>query len=143
MIPCSTMLYKTANLPHEPIPPETERIAKEIVDAAVAVHRALGPGLLESVYEACLDHELGSRGIDVRRQVRLPVEYKGVRVDAGLRLDLVVQDCVIVELKAVEDIAPVHKAQVLTYLKLTGHRLGLLINFNVPLVRDGIQRIIL
>ncbi len=83
MIPCLAVRYKTTNPPHEPIPPETERIAKEIVDAAVAVHRALGPGLLESVYEACLDHELKSRGIAVRRQVQLPVEYKGVQINAG------------------------------------------------------------
>jgi len=133
----------TVSPPHEPIPPETDRIAGEIVDAALTVHRALGPGLLESVYEACLEHELKSRGAEVRRQVQLPVEYKGIRIDAGLRLDLLVNNCVVVELKTVDALAPVHKAQVLTYLKLTGHRLGLLINFNVPLIRDGIQRVIL
>jgi len=93
--------------------------------------------------EACLEHELKARGTRVQRQVQLPVEYKGIRIDAGLRLDLLVSHCVVVELKTVEELAPVHKAQILTYLRLTGHRLGLLINFNVPLVRDGIQRIIL
>lgn len=128
---------------HEVLPPETDRVAREIVDAAVEVHRALGPGLLESVYETCLEHELKRRDVEVRRQVQLPVEYKGAQIEAGLRLDLLVEDRVIVELKTVEALAPVHKAQVLTYLKLTGHRLGLLLNFNVSLMRDGIQRIIL
>ena len=126
-----------------PIPAETEALAREVVDSSLAVHRSLGPGLLESVYEVCLDYELRKRGVDVEREVALPVEYDGVRLDAGLRLDLLVGRRVVVELKAVEALLPVHKAQVLTYLKLTGHRLGLLINFNVPLIRDGIKRIVL
>jgi GxxExxY protein len=129
--------------PREPIPEEVNRIAKEVVDAAFAVHSNLGPGLLESVYEACLAHELRKSGLAVQSQVELPIEYDGIRLDAGLRLDLLVENSVIVELKAVEAILPVHTAQVLTYLKLTGHRLGLLINFNVPLIRDGIKRMVL
>ncbi len=128
---------------HDPIPVETEDVARQIVDAALSVHRTLGPGLLESVYEVCLEHELKSRDLTVDRQVSLPVLYDGVRLDAGLRLDLLINNSVIVELKAVDALMPVHKAQVLTYLKLTGHRLGLLINFNVPLIRDGIKRMAL
>lgn len=98
---------------------------------------------MESVYEVCLCHELNKRAIPFERQSSLPVLYEGLRLDAGLRLDIVVAGCVIVELKAVEQILPVHKAQMLTYLKLSGIRLGLLINFNVPAIKDGIQRIIL
>lgn len=127
---------------HELIPPEVEDIAKQIVDAAYAVHRALGPGLLESVYEVCLTHELTKRGLKTVRQVSLPVTYDSVVLDAGLRLDMVVADCVILELKAIEALLPVHEAQLLTYLKLTGHRLGMLINFNVPLIKDGIRRMV-
>ena len=127
----------------KPIPAETDAVARQIVDAAFAVHKTLGPVLLESVYEVCLAHELRKRGLAVCQQVVLPVVYDAVRLDAGLRLDLLVNQCVIVELKAVEHLAPVHRAQVLTYLKITGHRLGLLINFNVPLIKDGIERIAL
>jgi len=127
----------------KPIPPETNEIARQIVDAAFAVHTALGPGLLESVYEVCLAHELRKRGLTVRQQVVLPVHYDGVRMDAGLRLDLLVNDTVIVEIKAVENLLPVHKAQALTYLKLTGCRLALLINFNVPVIKEGIHRLAL
>jgi GxxExxY protein len=127
----------------KPIPPETNEIARQIVDAAFAVHTALGPGLLESVYEVCLAHELRKRGLTVRQQVVLPVHYDGVRLDAGLRLDLLVNDTVIVEIKAVENLLPVHKAQALTYLKLTGCRLALLINFNVPVIKEGIHRLAL
>lgn len=118
-------------------------MASKIVDAAFAVHSALGPGLLESVYEVCLVHELKKRGVKVERQVLLPVIYDNVRLDAGLRLDLVVDNRVVVEIKAVETLLPVHKAQVITYLKLTGYRLGLLINFNTALIKQGIQRIAL
>lgn len=127
----------------EPIPEGLDRIARQVVDAAHAVHRALGPGLLESVYEACLLHELAKRGLEVDRQVAMPLTYDGVRLDAELRLDLVVENSLLVELKAVETILPVHHAQVLTYLKLSGLRLGLLMNFNVPVIRDGIKRIAL
>lgn len=127
----------------EPIPERTEWVAKQVVDAAYQVHKALGPGLLESVYEVCLCHELTKRGIPFRRQLDLPICYDGVRLEAGLRLDLVVEECLIVELKAVEKHNPLYDAQLLTYLKLTGHRLGLLINFNVALIKDGIKRIVL
>jgi GxxExxY protein len=126
-----------------PIPERTERVAHQIVDAAYKVHSTLGPGLLESVYEQCLLHELRVHKLPVASQVVVPIFYDGVRLDASLRLDLIVDACVIVELKAIDAIQPVHRAQMLTYLKLTRHRVGLLINFNVPLIRDGIQRVVL
>lgn len=127
----------------DPIPEVVDRIASEVVDAAFAVHTALGPGLLESVYETCLCRELAAREIKYCTQVTLPIEYKGMRLESGLRLDLVVADSVIVELKAVEKMLPVFEAQLLTYLRLSGMRLGLLINFNTPLLKTGIQRIVL
>lgn len=127
----------------DPIPENLEALAKVVVDAAFAVHKALGPGLMESVYEVCLCHELSLRGVRFQRQLELPVVYKNVRLDAGLRIDLLVDEVLILELKAVEKIAPIHEAQLLTYLKLTGRRLGLLINFNVPLIRDAIKRMAL
>ena len=127
----------------EPLPEVTERVAKEIVDSAFCIHKALGPGLLESVYEACMCFELSKRGITFQRQLSLPVIYESIRIDAGLRLDLLVADSVIVELKAVQDHHPVFEAQLHTYLKLTNRRLGLLINFNVPLIKEGIKRIVL
>lgn len=127
----------------EPIADEIDRIATAVVDAAFAVHKKLGPGLLESVYEVCLCHELSKRGIAFERQVSLPVVYDGVRLDAGLRLDLLVEKQVIVELKAVEKHNPVYEAQLLTYLRLTGYRLGLIVNFNVALIKQGIKRIAL
>lgn len=127
----------------DPIPAEVDTIATVVLDAAFAVHRKLGPGLLESVYEVCLCHELKKRGVRFERQVSLPVIYDGEQLDAGLRLDILVAGCLIVELKAVEKHNPLYEAQVLTYLKLTGHRLGLLINFNVVLLKDGIKRIAL
>ena len=128
---------------HDPLPPDTERIASQVVDAAFKVHSALGPGLLESVYETCLLQELRSRSLKAQRQVVLPIIYEGLRIDSGLRLDLMIGGRVVVELKAVERILPVFDAQLLTYLKLSGHRLGLLINFNVARIKDGIRRIIL
>ena len=128
---------------YKPISPRLNLVSKEIVDAAHAVHKALGPGLLESIYEACLEHELNNRGLKIDRQVSLPIIYGGLELAGGLRLDLVVEEAVIVEIKSVETILPVHKAQILTYLKLSGHRLGLLLNFNVPRIKDGIQRSIL
>jgi GxxExxY protein len=127
---------------HEPISAEMNRIAQQIVDSAYHVHRALGPGLLENVYEVCLTHELGKRGLQVERQVAVPVIYDGVRLDVGYRLDLLGEGQVVVELKAVESILPLHKAQVLTYLKLSGRRLGFLINFDVPLIKDDIERLV-
>ena len=127
----------------EPIPAETEVVAKVLVDAAFSVHRELGPGLLESVYETCLCHELSLRGVKFQSQVPLPVKYRGIQLEGGLRLDLVVENRLVVELKAVEKLLPVHEAQVLTYLKLSNHRLGFLLNFNVPRIKDGIKRIVL
>jgi GxxExxY protein len=127
----------------EPVPAAVEQVAKAVVDGAYRVHKALGPGLLESVYEACLTHELGRRDLAVATQVALPVVYDGAQLDAGLRLDLLVADCPIVEVKSVETMNPVFKAQLLTYLKLSGRRLGLLINFNVPVIRNGIKRVVL
>jgi len=126
----------------EPIPDETERVARVAVDGAFKVHAALGPGLLESVYEACLCHELEKRGVPFRTQVAVPVVYEGLRLDAGLRLDLLLADRVVVELKAVEKMSSLFDAQLLSYLRLAGLRLGLLINFNVPLIKDGIRRIV-
>jgi GxxExxY protein len=121
-----------------------EQLTENIIGAAIEVHRALGPGLLESAYEECLCRELDLRGIAFRRQVPLPVEYKGVKLDCGYRLDLIVKDEIILELKCIERILSVHEAQLLTYLKLTGKRVGLIINFNVAtLVRGGITRKIL
>ena len=114
-----------------------------MVDASFAVHSGLGPGLLESVYEACLAYEISKRGLAAARQVALPIVYNGIKLDGGLRLDLLVSSCVIVEIKAIESMAAIHTAQMLTYLKLSGLRLGLLINFNVRLIKDGIKRIAL
>ena len=117
-------------------------IAKEIVDAAFRIHTKLGPGLLESVYDTVLAYELGRRGLRTVRQQPIPVAYEEVRIDTGFRADLVVEDKVIVEIKSVELLAPVHKKQLLTYLRLADKRLGLLINFNVPLIKEGITRIV-
>jgi GxxExxY protein len=114
-----------------------------IIGAAIEVHRALGPGLLESAYEECLCHELHLRGLSFERQVDLPVSYKGVQLNCGYKIDLIVQQEVILELKTVERLLPVHEAQLLTYLKLAGKRIGLLINFNTPLLTRGIKRIVL
>jgi GxxExxY protein len=121
---------------------EHDHIARLVVDSAFSVHSALGPGQLESVYEHCLAYELAVRNVLVERQVSVPIVYKDVHIDAGFRMDLVVQGMIVVEIKAVEKTLPIHQAQLLTYLKLSGHRLGLLINFNVPLIRDGIKRMI-
>ncbi|QSJ18666.1 GxxExxY protein [Nostoc sp. UHCC 0702] len=137
------MNHKDTKTQREPISEQVNQVAKQIVDAAFAVHSQLGPGLLESVYEVCLIYELKQRGLDVAAQVELPVFYDNIRLNANFRLDLLVKKSVIVELKAVEAIIPVHKAQLLTYLKLSGYRVGLLINFNVPLIKDGIQRLVL
>ncbi|MGI6079188.1 MAG: GxxExxY protein [Lentisphaerae bacterium] len=122
---------------------ELNRITEQVIGAAIEVHRALGPGLLESAYEECLCRELSLREIPFERQRPLPVEYKGTRLDCGYRLDLLVMGTVVVEIKAVEAIEPIHEAQLLTYLKLGGWKLGLLINFNVPVLKDGIRRRIL
>lgn len=118
-------------------------LTQAIIGAAIEVHRALGPGLLESAYEECLCEELKLHGIPFERQRPLPVTYKGKRLDCGYRLDLVVDNAVVVELKAIETFAPIHDAQLLTYLRLGGWKVGLLINFNVPILRDGIRRKVL
>ena len=117
-------------------------ITDKIISAAIAVHRELGPGLLESAYEACLVYELVQRGLSIEQQKTLPVIYRDVRVDCGYRIDLFVEKQVIVELKAVEKLEPIHKAQLLSYLKLSGCKVGLLINFNVKILKDGIHRIV-
>jgi GxxExxY protein len=117
-------------------------VSGQVVNAAMKVHTALGPGLLESAYEACLVYELRTRGLWVETQVPLPIVYEGVRVEAGYRLDLLVEHLVIVELKAVEGISPVHIAQLLSYLKLSGKPIGLLINFHVAHLKDGIRRLV-
>ncbi len=118
------------------------KISGAIVDAAMKVHSVLGPGLLETAYEACLKHELHKRGMKVQSQVGLPVEYDGVRIELGYRIDLLVEDEIIVELKTVQKIAAIHEAQLLSYLKLSDKRLGLLINFHVPHLKNGIKRMV-
>jgi GxxExxY protein len=121
-------------------PEEVERVATEIVDAAFKIHTKLGAGLLESAYEALMIYELTKRGLTVQHEVAMPVVYEEVRLDVGYRVDLIVNGCVIVELKAAEKLLAVHEAQLLTYLKLSGIRLGFLINFNTKLIKDGIKR---
>ncbi|HEY0601124.1 GxxExxY protein [Brevundimonas sp.] len=128
---------------NEPVPETVERIGREVVDAALTVHRALGPGMLESVYEACLFEELRQRGRAIERQVSVPVVYGDVRVEAGFRVDLLVERSVVVEIKSIDALASIHTAQVLTYLRFSGHRLGYLINFNTALLKNGLRRIVL
>jgi len=115
-------------------------ITQHIIGAAIEVHRQLGPGLLESAYEECLCHELALRKITFERQKPIPLVYKEVKLDCGYRLDILVEERIVVELKSVDGLGPIHEAIVLAYLKLSGHKLGLLINFNVPLLKDGIKR---
>jgi GxxExxY protein len=123
--------------------PHVNELTHEIVGAAIEVHRYLGPGLLESSYKECLCRELFLRGISFKREYKLPLEYKGIRLDCGYRIDILVAQLVVLELKAVRALTPIDEAQLLTYLRLGGWRLGLLINFNVPLLKDGIRRRIL
>ena len=125
---------------HQAPSAKLDTLARAVVDSGLTVHRALGPGLLESAYEHCLAHELSLRGIASRRQVALPVSYKGTTLDAGYRLDLLIEDQIIVELKAHDAILPIHEAQIITYLKLSGLKLGFLMNFNVALFKNGIRR---
>jgi len=127
----------------EKLTDEEERIGKAIVNAAFKVHKEMGPGLLEKVYEICLSHELRKANMIVARQVDIAIHYDGIQFDEGLRLDLLIENKVVVEVKAVDQVNPVWQAQVLSHLKLTGLRLGFLINFNVPVIKDGIKRIIL
>ena len=121
---------------------ELNEISAQVVDAAMKVHSVLGPGLLENAYEACLKHELEKRGLDVQQQVGLPILYDGIKMDVGYRLDLLVEDEVVVELKAVENLTAVHEAQLLCYLKLSTRKIGLLINFNVAHLKNGIKRMV-
>lgn len=120
-----------------------EQLTHEIRGAAMEVHRELGPGLLESAYEECLCRELALPGLRFQRQVPLPVTYKGVQLDCGYKLDLVVDDKVVLELKSIKQVEPIHEAQLLTYLRLSGKRVGLLMNFNTVLMKDGIRRMVL
>ena len=127
---------------YAPVSQREELIAKRIVNAAYVVHKELGPGLLEKVYEACFCHELKKTGLMLKRQVEIPIVYDGLVFDEALRLDVLVEDLVICELKAVEQVNPVWEAQILSHLRLTGKRLGFLINFNVPLIKSGIRRFV-
>jgi GxxExxY protein len=117
-----------------------EWLCKEIVDCAFKVHKQLGPGLLEKIYERCLCHELSKKGIEYKRQISLPILYDGLEFDEGLRLDVLVEDMIVCEIKAVNDLNPVWQAQLLSHLKMTGCRVGFVINFNVVLIKDGIRR---
>lgn len=122
---------------------ELNSVSGKIIDCAFRVHSALGPGLLESVYEACLAHELKDKGLSFEQQVLLPIHYRDLTVRDAFRLDFIVENLVVVELKAVDSLQPIHQAQLMTYLKMTGKKLGLLLNFNVPILKQGIKRVIL
>jgi GxxExxY protein len=128
---------------HDPLPEETNAVSKAVLNGAYVVHSTLGPGLFEDVYEVCLCHELSKANLKFQRQLPQPVLYDGIRLGVGYKIDVLVEGKVLLELKSVEEILPVHKAQLLTYLKLSGIRLGLLINFNVPMLKDGISRMVL
>ncbi len=133
------------NMPRlfEEVDPETDELASRVVEAAFRVHRTLGPGLLENAYELCLFYELNKLGLKAQRQVDIPLTYGEVRLDAGFRLDLLVENRIIIEVKAVDSLLPIHEAQILTYLKLTGNKLGFLMNFNVRLLKKGLKRVVL
>ena len=122
---------------------EFDALSNQVIGCAIEVHRVLGPGLLESTYEQCLAHELGQAGIVFKLQQALPVQYKGLRLDCGYRVDVLVQDTLILELKSIDTILGIHQAQLLTYMKLAGIKTGLLINFNVPHLKSGIKRFVL
>ncbi len=123
-------------------PTELNEVTGRIIEFSIRVHKTLGPGMLEGAYEICLGHELVRNGFKVERQKKLPITYEGIQLDAGYRVDLIVNDSVIVEVKAVERLNPVHEAQLLSYLRMTGLSLGLLINFNMKLLRDGVKRVV-
>jgi len=123
--------------------PHLNELTHEIIGSAIEVHRHLGPGLLESSYRECLCHELRLRGVDFRKEFELPLQYKGIKLDCGYRVDMLVEDLVLVELKAIHTLAPIHEAQLLTYLRIGGWNIGLLINFNVAVLKDGIRRRVL
>ena len=124
------------------LPDSQEKVVSEIVDSLFAVHSNLGPGLLESVYEECLAFELSDRKINYQRQVSVPIQYRSRKLNLGFRLDLLIEDFLVIELKAVENLLPVHEAQLITYLKLAAKPIGLLVNFNVPMIKDGIHRLV-
>ena len=124
------------------IDPELEKIASQVVDAAYRVHKTLGPGLLENAYELCLVHELKKRGLKVERQVAIPLFYDDVEIPVGFRADIIVEDRIILEIKAIEELLPLHEAQIITYLKLSNKRLGLLINFNARYFKNAVKRIV-
>jgi GxxExxY protein len=119
-----------------------DRITEQIIGAAIQVHRALGPGLLESAYKACLAHELGKKGLAVEQEKPVPLVYEAVKLECGYRMDLLVERCVVVEVKSIDALAPIHDAQTLSYLRLSGCKLALLINFNVTVLKDGVRRFI-
>ena len=121
---------------------DIEEVARTIIDAAVKVHKSLGPGLLESAYQKCLAYELNKRSLRVDCEVTLPVHYDGIEIDAGYRVDMIVENCIMIENKTVDQLAPIHEAQLLTYLKLGGYRLGFLLNWNSTLIKYGIKRIV-
>jgi GxxExxY protein len=135
--------HQDTKAPRKDLSNEEERVAALIVDAAIKVHRVLGPGLLEAVYETCLAPELRQRGLSVETQVPIAIQYEGLTLDGGPRLDMLVEGIAIIELKAIEKLLPVHDAQLLTYLRLSSRRLGFLLNFNVPLMKNGIARFVL
>lgn len=119
-----------------------EELGNTVIGAAIKVHRALGPGLLESAYQKCLDYELRKMGLRVECELTLPIQYEAVNIDAGYRIDMIVEEMIIIENKTVERLLPIHEAQLLTYLKMRGCRLGYLLNWNVPMLRDGIKRLV-
>jgi GxxExxY protein len=121
---------------------DIEQVGKEIVDSAIKVHRALGPGLLESAYQACMAYELRKRGLRVETEVQCPIQYEDVKVDLGYRIDMLVESCVIIENKTVSELLPIHEAQLITYLKLSGCTLGFLLNWNVTQMKNGIKRLV-
>src|SRR5690242_5089165 len=135
-------MLKSPKKIYQPIPPETERIGKLVLNAAYKVHTVLGPGLLESVYQTAMKHVLVTNGTFVETEVKLPIMFEGVQLESGLRIDMIVEKCVITELKSVEKMNPVYEAQLITYLGLSNVRLGFLLNFNVPHLKEGIKRIV-
>jgi len=138
-----TPRHKEWGMNYKPLSKREESIAEKIVNAAYTVHKILGPGLLEKVYEVCFCHELSKQGLKCKRQVDIPIVYDGITFNEGLRLDVLVEELIVCELKAADEMNPLWEAQILSHLKLTGKRLGFLINFNVPLIKNGIKRIIL
>ena len=135
-------MYTSTQRVFQPIPADVERIGKVVLNAAYKVHTTLGPGLLESVYQASMKHVIEKNGVSVRTDVKLPILFEGVKLESGLHLDMLVEKCVIVELKSVERMNLLYEKQVVTYLRLSRMRLGFLINFNVPYLKDGIKRIV-